>query len=60
MLKLTVVDYGINSVEVHSQLSNEGHPVDGVLVGAGRLSPFGNFRTFPSISDEYLFLGGKK
>jgi hypothetical protein len=35
MLKLTVVDYGINSVEVHSQLSNDGHPMDGVLVGAG-------------------------
>jgi len=25
----------INSVEVHPQLSNNGHPVDGVLVGAG-------------------------
>ncbi len=25
----------INSVEVHSQLSNNGHPVDGVLVGVG-------------------------
>ncbi len=23
----------INSVEVHPQLSNNGHPVDGVLVG---------------------------
>jgi hypothetical protein len=27
----------INSVEVHPQLSNKGHPVDGVLVGAGSL-----------------------
>jgi len=27
----------INSVEVHPQLSNNGHPVDGVLVGAGSL-----------------------
>jgi hypothetical protein len=34
--------------------------VDGVLVGAGGLSPFGNLRTFPSKSDEYLFFRGKK
>jgi hypothetical protein len=27
----------INSVEVHPQLSNNGHPVDGALVGAGSL-----------------------
>jgi hypothetical protein len=27
----------INSVEVHPQLSNNGHPVDGVLVCAGSL-----------------------
>jgi len=25
----------INSVEVHPQLSDNGHPVDGALVGAG-------------------------
>jgi len=25
----------INSVEVHPQLSNNGYPMDGVLVGAG-------------------------
>jgi hypothetical protein len=25
----------IDSVEVHPQLSNSGHPVDGVLVSAG-------------------------
>jgi len=31
----------INSVEVHPQLSNNGHPVDGVLVGAGSLWPWG-------------------
>jgi hypothetical protein len=24
----------VNSVEVHPQLSNNGHPLDGVLVGA--------------------------
>ncbi len=29
----------INSVEVHPQVSNKGHPVDGVLVGAGSLRP---------------------
>jgi hypothetical protein len=27
----------INSVAVHPQLSNNGHPVDGALVGAGSL-----------------------
>jgi hypothetical protein len=27
----------INSVEVHPQVSNNGHPVDGALVGAGSL-----------------------
>ncbi len=29
----------LNSVEVHLQLSHNGHPVDGVLVGAGSLWP---------------------
>jgi hypothetical protein len=29
----------INSVEVHPQLSNNEHPVDGALVGAGSLWP---------------------
>ncbi len=28
-----------NSVEVHPQVSNKGHPVDGKLVGAGSLWP---------------------
>jgi hypothetical protein len=27
----------INTVEVHPQLSNNGHPLDGVLVGAGSI-----------------------
>jgi hypothetical protein len=31
-----------NSVEVHSQLSNNRHPVDGELVGAGSLRPENN------------------
>jgi len=29
----------INSVEVHPQLSNNGYPMDGALVGAGSLWP---------------------
>jgi hypothetical protein len=29
----------INSVELHPQLSNDGHPVDGALLGAGSLWP---------------------
>jgi hypothetical protein len=29
----------VNSVEVHLQPSHNGHPVDGVLVGAGSLWP---------------------
>jgi hypothetical protein len=28
----------INAVEVHPQLSNNGHPVDGALVHCGRMS----------------------
>jgi hypothetical protein len=31
---VTKVKPNINSVEVHPQLSNNRHPVDGVLVGA--------------------------
>jgi hypothetical protein len=30
----------INSVEVHRQLSTNGHPVGGAFVGAGSLWPF--------------------
>jgi hypothetical protein len=33
------VNPNINSVEVHPQLSNNGHPVDGALLGAGSLWP---------------------
>jgi hypothetical protein len=29
----------VNSVEVHLQLSHNGHPVDAVLVGVGSLWP---------------------
>jgi hypothetical protein len=34
---VTKVKPNINSVELHSQLSNKGHPVDGALVSAGSL-----------------------
>jgi hypothetical protein len=30
----------INSVEIHLQLSNNGHLVDGALVGAGSPLPY--------------------
>jgi hypothetical protein len=30
----------INVVEVHSQLSNNGHPLDAVLLGVGSMLPF--------------------
>jgi len=30
----------INSVEVNPQWSGDGHPLDGVLMGVGSLSPF--------------------
>jgi hypothetical protein len=35
--KVTKVKPNINSVEVHPQLNNSEHPVDGALVGAGSL-----------------------
>jgi hypothetical protein len=34
---VTKVKPNINSVEIHPQLSNKGHPVDGAVVGAGSL-----------------------
>jgi len=42
---VTKVKPNIHSFEVHPQLSNNGHPVDGVLVGAGSLclSDYGNW-----------------
>jgi hypothetical protein len=36
---VTKVKPNINSDEVHPQLSNNRHPVDGALVGAGSLWP---------------------
>jgi len=35
----TKVKPNINPVEVHPQLSDNGHPVDGAVVGAGSLRP---------------------
>jgi len=45
---VTKVKPHINSVEVHRQLSNNWHPVDGALVGAGSLWPAN------SIDDEFF------
>jgi hypothetical protein len=45
MLDLLLIEWvtkmkpGSNSVEDHPQLSHNGHPVDGALVGAGSLWP---------------------
>jgi hypothetical protein len=36
---VTKVKPNITSVEVHPQLSNNGHRMDGMLVGAGSLCP---------------------
>jgi hypothetical protein len=36
---ITKVKPNINSVEVHPQLSNNRHPVDGALVAAGSVWP---------------------
>jgi hypothetical protein len=45
----------INSVEVHSQLSSNRHPVDGALVRAGSLWPKTR-RFFDSDLFIYLFI----
>jgi hypothetical protein len=36
---VTKMKPNMNSVELHPQLSNDGHPVDGAPVGAGSLWP---------------------
>jgi hypothetical protein len=43
----------INSVEVHPQLSNNGHRVDGALVGAGSL-----WRSDPTLKIDSRMDGG--
>jgi hypothetical protein len=46
----------INLVEVHPQLSNNRHPVDGALVGAGSLWPSSrmvtNYPQIPSNNEQ--------
>jgi hypothetical protein len=44
----------INSVEVHPQLSHKGHPVDGVLVGAGSVYPNGMDHSTPEEDEPGL------
>jgi hypothetical protein len=46
----------INSVEVHPQLSNNGHPVDGALVGAGSLRLAYDTYMFPYASQKALMI----
>jgi hypothetical protein len=52
----------INSVEVHPQLSNSRHPVDGAMVGVGWLWPSvilfdtSCHKVFMFISKEFIFL----
>jgi hypothetical protein len=57
---ITKVKPNINSVEVHPQLSNNGHPVDGALVGAGSLWPtklrYSVFFTFMDIYIGKIYL----
>jgi hypothetical protein len=36
---VTKLKPNINPVEIHPQLSHNGHPVDGAVVGAGSLWP---------------------
>jgi hypothetical protein len=45
----------INSVEVHPQLSDNGHPVDDVLVGAGSQGPTGCILTIADCLDLFPF-----
>jgi hypothetical protein len=46
---VTKIKSNINSIEVHPQLSNKRHPVDGALVGAGLLWQM--FTTFHIITE---------
>jgi hypothetical protein len=43
---ITKVKPNNNSIEVHPQLSNNGHLVDGALVGVGSLWPIGSLCYF--------------
>jgi len=48
----------MNLVEVHPQLSNNRHPVDGALVGAGSLWPMyrGSFNMCLSNNELFIYL----
>jgi hypothetical protein len=46
---VTKVKPSINSVEIHPQLSNHGHPLDGALGGAGMQSEDFGSRVFFNI-----------
>jgi hypothetical protein len=49
------VKSNINSVEVHPQLNNNGHPVDGAVVGAGSLPAYCRTFTIPATSFQITF-----
>ncbi len=49
---VTKVKQNINSVEVHAQLSNNRHPVDGALVGAGLLCPSNSGSNHESLREQ--------
>jgi hypothetical protein len=56
---VTKVKPNISSIEVHPQLSNNRHPMDGVLVGVGSLWPQHLFcDKFPWPWDKYDFYKG--
>jgi hypothetical protein len=44
---ITKMKPGSNSVEDHPQLSHNGHPVDGALVGACSMWPYIDGKSFP-------------
>jgi hypothetical protein len=46
----------INSVELHPQLSNNGHAVDGALVGAGSLWPPSNVYSQTDLTSVKKFI----
>jgi hypothetical protein len=50
----------INSVEVHPQLSNNGHPLDGAPVGAGSLWLADDTFIFPYASQKALMIFNQK
>ncbi len=53
---VTKVEPNINSVEIHPQLSNDEHPVDDILAGAGSLWPILVCRFVKNILKKEFFL----